>query len=378
MKLESAVRMNAEALGPDVSYGAASTRSPERRPQLAARLGSAFARDELTPAERLVAIEIFKCLARDTEVGVRRALAEHIKDSPLLPRSIAVSLAQDIESVALPILQHSTVLTDEDLIAIISSGSAAKQRAIAQRETVSETVSVALIDRGERSVVEVLLANQGAEISEASYQSLLNTFGDDPEIHELLVARPVLPFEVQERLICLVSDSLKARLIDEHAFPAVLAERLAQQGRERAICRSLSGLTTPQEIEAAVMRLYLKGALTPTLLLRTLSTGQLELFGAGLATLGRLPCRKAQSALREAGTPALHNLYERSHLPAHLQKAFQVVLEIVLGARHSRAPGSKSTLERQIVCGLVHAYRSVSPDSLENVICQLGRLEADL
>jgi len=374
--LEDALQANTAALG-GVAEDLKALRAPERRPQLAARLGAAFAGGELNPAERLVVIEIFKCLARDTAVEVRAALAEHVKHSPLLPQSLAMKLAQDIESVALPILQHSTVLTDDDLTTIIGDGSTAKQRAIAQRETLSDTVSLALIDAGDKGVIETLLANPGAEISEASYHSLLNAFADDTDIQEGLVDRAALPFEIQERLIALVSDELRARLVAEHDFPEVLAEQLAQQGREGAICRSLATLRTPQEIEAAAMRLYLKGALTPTLLLRALSAGRLEFFGAALATLGRLPSQKAQEALRKAGTPALRSLYEKSRLPQHLQKAFQVILEVVLAGGRGERKLPQAEIEERIVHQLVRAYRDVSPDSLENVICRLGRAQGN-
>ena len=100
-------------------------------PQKAANLGGAFARGELTAPERAVAIEVFERLLRDSEVEVRRTLAEHIKSSPLLPRGLALQLAEDVAAVAVPILQSSPVLSDEDLVAIISGGDPAKQRAVA-------------------------------------------------------------------------------------------------------------------------------------------------------------------------------------------------------------------------------------------------------
>ena len=373
MRLSRSAWENTEALAPTRPIGVDPAPSGERRPQLAARLGAAFTRGELTEPERLVAIEIFKCLARDSEVEVRRTLAEHIKNSPLLPRAIARELADDIETVAVPVLQSSLALTDEDLISIIQGGNTVKQRAIAEREALSEPVSDALVDTGKKDVVAAMLANDGADISEASYQSLLDTFADDGEIHELLVDRPTLPIDIQERLISLVADDLQARLVEKHDLPAALAERLIQHARERALVLSLSTLSDIQEIDAAVMRLYLKGMLTPTLLLRALCTGQVELFGAGLATLARIPTAKAQKALSRSGSTALWDIYERSRLPAHLQKAFQVVLDLVLDARR---PGEPAAQEERIVLSLVQSYRDLGPDSLENVIYRLGGMTA--
>ncbi|WP_193370890.1 DUF2336 domain-containing protein [Pelagibius marinus] len=347
------------------------------RPQLAAGLGKAMARGELTAEEKAVAVEVLKTLIRDTELEVRRTLAEHIKSSPLLPSDIALRLAQDVEAVAIPILQSSPVLTDDDLLSIISDGNPVKQRAIAGREALSEAVSGALIGTGQKTVIEILLANDGAQISNESYRSLLDAFGADTTVQELLVERPVLPFAVKERLVHLVSKALQARIIQKHALPPALVEQLGQHGRERALLQNLAALKGGREIEAAVARLARTKGLTPTLLLRVLSAGLLEFFSAGMAALARVPSANAQNALRKAGTPALNSLYARAQLPAQLQPAFQIMLEEVLERRRAGHNGTQPEMEQRIISNLVQSYRRISPDSLESVIYQLGRLKAD-
>lgn len=343
------------------------------RPKLAASLGGAFARGELSERERAVAAEVFSSLLHDTEVEVRRTLAEHIRASPLLPHGIAMKMAEDVESVALPVLQSSPVLTDDDLLLIISRGSSAKLCAIAGRATLSEAVSDALVGTGRKTVVEMLLANDGAAISEAAYHSILEQFAQETSIHELLVERPVLPFAVKEQLVSLVSRALQARLMERHDVPAQLVAQLTRHGRERALLASLAALRGGRDIDAAVSRLALTGALTPTLLLRVLAAGQLQHFAAALARLAKVPSAKAKKALRQTGVPALVALYERSDLPAQLLPAFKTILDVVL-AQADGEPLPQAQLEARIVEELVHAYRQISPDSLESVIHQLGRL----
>jgi len=348
-----------------------------QRPALAARLGFAFVADRLSEREREVAIAIFRCLAGDTEVEVRRILAEQIRSSPLLPHSLALRLAEDVEAVAVPILESSFVLTDEDLLSIIRSGNVVKQRAIARRDLLSEAVSDALIDTRRKNVVEVLLANQGSEIAEQSYEKLLNTFADDPEIQELLVDRPMLPVDVRYRLVMLVSEDLQARLIEEHAFPSTLADQLIRHGRERALAQSLLAETDAQAVDAAALRLHENGELTATLLLRSLWLGHLQFFGAGMAALARTPSDKVRETLRKNGSAALRELYAKSGLPTQLQKAFQVILEAVLQARRSDTPTSQHAQDKRIVNELVHSYRRVSPEAPDSVIFQLGRLGSE-
>ena len=85
-------------------------RSATARAETAAGVAAAFADGDLAPRERRMAEGILEILAADVAEEVRRSLAEHVKHSPLLPRRLAIALAEDVESVALPILRASEVL----------------------------------------------------------------------------------------------------------------------------------------------------------------------------------------------------------------------------------------------------------------------------
>ena len=80
-----------------------------------------------------MAEDIFRIMGKDTEVRVREALSQNLKEKPNVPHDIAVSLAKDVDSVSLPVLQFSEVLSDADLIEIVRSQDPAKPVAIAQR-----------------------------------------------------------------------------------------------------------------------------------------------------------------------------------------------------------------------------------------------------
>ena len=82
----------------------------------------------LTPEERVHAESIMRLMAEDAVVHVRRALAVTLRSSPKLPRDIARALAKDVEAVALPVLEHSPSLSDQDLIEVLAAAPFAKQR----------------------------------------------------------------------------------------------------------------------------------------------------------------------------------------------------------------------------------------------------------
>jgi len=84
--------------------------TPEQRASVAHRLCRRMALDVLSDHERKYAEEIMGILAADAAELVRRTLAVTLRNSPVLPREIALKLAQDVEAVAIPLLQESPVL----------------------------------------------------------------------------------------------------------------------------------------------------------------------------------------------------------------------------------------------------------------------------
>jgi len=95
--------------------------SPENRAATAENVGEFYADGEPSEAEKAIAQDIFRAMVRDAEVRVREALAQTLKESPDLPSDVARTLAADVDSVALPVIEYSQVLTDEDLIEILET-----------------------------------------------------------------------------------------------------------------------------------------------------------------------------------------------------------------------------------------------------------------
>ncbi len=112
--------------------------SPEARANAAHKICRRLDSIELTDAETESARQVLDLMCNDAAVLVRRALAVTLRNSPKLPRDIAIRLAKDVDAIAIPVLKNSPVITDEDLVEIVLSGSPEKQTAIAQRPTLGE------------------------------------------------------------------------------------------------------------------------------------------------------------------------------------------------------------------------------------------------
>jgi len=117
----------AEILTPEGIERLNADTSPWVRAQTAATVAVLFVENALSEGERQFALGILEHLARDLELQVREALSDHLKHCALLPRSIAQTLADDIESVAVPIIRYSSVLDEADLLSIVHTGSEPKQ-----------------------------------------------------------------------------------------------------------------------------------------------------------------------------------------------------------------------------------------------------------
>jgi uncharacterized protein (DUF2336 family) len=306
-----------------------------KRAEIAGRLGAAIDAQLLSEGELRLAHDIVAILARDVAVEVRGALASALRGSTRLPRSVAATLASDVDSVALPILASSLMLTNEDLVGIVRRGSAAAQAAIAGRPGVAEPVSAALVRHGDEGAVSTLMRNPTSQIGDASYGEALDRFAGSEAVTSGMAQRPQLPPRVAERLVTLVSDELQHYLIAHHNVPVPVAKDLMLRSRECAVLRVSAGLGG-SHVETFAAQVGARDRLTPTLLLRALCTGHRAFFEAGMARLGSIPVANARTLIRDPGTSAFAALYRSSGLPANLLPVFRAVIEAT-GAPQARA-----------------------------------------
>lgn len=289
--------------------------SAENRMLTAEKLGGAFASGAFGEHERALAEDIFRLMVRDVEVRVRASLSKSIRFSPDLPHEVAVALANDVADVALPIIESSSVLTDEDLIAIIGNKPAEYLIAIASRPEVSEKVSDTLVDSKNENVVTRLVSNDGAKLSENTMAKVLDDFGHIQRISNPMAERKVLPMRIAERLVNLVSERIKNHLVTHHDLSADVAMDLLLDSRERATLHLLDGSSDTPDIFDLVDQLYANGRLTSTIILRALCMGDLTFFEAALAKQAGIPISNAYQLIHDRGGNGLQRLFGKCGLP---------------------------------------------------------------
>ncbi|KAA5805004.1 DUF2336 domain-containing protein [Alkalicaulis satelles] len=353
------------------------THSDEEERALAARKVCArYAGPGLTDEERELGAEIVRVLAQDAAELVRRALSVTLQRSPYLPEDVARQLMGDIDSIALPIIAGSPVLSDEDLIAIVRSGGPRRQTAVAARETLSEPLTAEIAEHGVSEAVSVLAANSGAAFNTAAYASVFNRFAHSPHILERFIERPSLPLEVTEKLVARISDAALQRLVARHALPPQLAVELAEGARERATVDLVDQAGLSSDPRRFVQQLQLNARLTPSLMLRALLRGHITFFEHAVAELAGVEHARAWVLIHDAGPLGLDAVFKKAGLPERILPAVRAALS----AWHSLEVGPDGTRDlirfRQRLMERVFTQFQGAPVA-ELDYC-LDRLDADI
>jgi len=314
-------------------------------------------------------------MAKDIEVSVRQSLSQSLRHAVRLPHDVAFKLANDVEIVALPIIENSMVLTDADLIAVVNSGSDQKHEAIANRPNVSEKVSEALITKAGEKAVTVLMNNATAHITEQSLDKAVDRFQESENIKEAMVRRAVLPIMVAERLAAIVSDKLKDYLVSHHELSSTMASDLVLQSRERTVIGFAAG-SSEKDIEKLVVQMYRNRRLTPSIILRALCMGDVVFFEAALAIMANVPVVNARILIHDAGRLGLKTLYEKAGMPAGLLAAVRVALDVV---HETELDGGTNDLERyraRVIERVLTQYEDFGSEDLDYLLAKLGDMMA--
>ncbi len=325
--------------------------STEVRVETVAKIAADFESEHMDDRARSIAEDIFRVLLRDVEVRVRAALSENLKNSQIIPHDIALSLAKDVIEVAAPVLKSSQVLTDDDLIEIVQTQPSASRVAIAQRESVTPGVCDALVESEDEDAVATMVGNDGAEVSEAAFEKVLDVFPESDRVKENAVHRTKLPVKLAERLITMVSNELQTHLVSHHELSPDIAAGVILQSREKATLDLLTPDSEAVDIEGLVEQLHAAGRLTPSIILRAICTGDQMFFEAAIARLADISMTNTHILIFDAGPLGLRELYRKTGLTEDMFPAIRAAVTVACemeydGEEHDRERYRSRMIER--------------------------------
>lgn len=284
-------------------------------------------KSDMSELDRMAAQEIIRMLAADAAELVRRALAVTLRTSELLPHDVAVKLAQDVTTVAVPVLTHSPLFSDADLRELIVTGGPVRQVAIAKRDSLSEAVTTTLAESAVEEAVVIACANDNARFSDGSMNRVMDRFGTSEVLHSVLINRKALPVSVSERLVHIVSSALREQLISHHAIKPETAVEIVQATQERATLDLADQAGASMDPQGLARHLMATKRLTPSLMLRALARGHIAFFEHSLAELSGVPHERTWLMVHDAGALGLRAVYDRAGLPGRMFQTFRAAVD---------------------------------------------------
>ena len=306
--------------------------------------------NNLTSKGIKLAEDIFNILTHDIEIKVREVLSESLKNSYNLPSEIVQTLINDQDSVAVPFIKCYDSFTRSDLLRILELPNINKQKAVAQRINLSEDISQYIVDRCPEEVVGTLILNNSAHISDKTYDTIVNKYSDSENIKTCLVYRQELPVAVIEKIVNILSQELKHRLITTHNLPNNLACDIVEQVKEKATLKISQEFSSDKQIEELVRQLYTANRLTPNLVVRSICLGDLKFFEYALMHLSNTPITEVRKILFSSSMDFMvRNLLRKAYIPKSMFPAVFSALEVLREIRFDVQKNDRQTFSHRVI-----------------------------
>lgn len=290
-------------------------------------LARAWLISDLSEDDRAGAEGALLMLLDDTSPLVRQAMAEVFAHSAEAPAAIVQALSLDQASIALPVLEHSPLLIDADLVDIIATGNCEMQCAIARRINLPASVCAAIAEVGSAAAALELIENAYAELAPFSWDRIVERHGHLAAIRESMLVLEDLPAATRLALVAKLSDTLAQFVVARNWLSADRAGRITVEARDRSTI-NIAARSRGDDMAGLVRHLRASGQLTAGLILRALLSGNFELMDSALAELSGLPRARVSALLHDRGGASVQALLVRAGLPESTFAAFQSALEV--------------------------------------------------
>lgn len=356
----------------------AQTAPAAQRAEGAGALARAYLYSDLDAHARRETEIALMSLLDDPSPLVRKALADNFASAADAPHAIVSALASDQSDIASPVLSRSPLLTEAELIDCAAIGDAFAQSAIALRARVPAGVCAALAEVGAREAAISLAVNPGADLPEFSMRRMVERFGDDGEMREALLSRPWLPATVRNDLVNATAASLTAFVVDCGWLTGERAKRLTREARDKAnviIVAEAAERDGRQGVRDLVAHLRASNQLTATLVLRSLLSGNRDLFEAALAELSGLREERVAGLVRDFRGAGFAALYARAGLLEKYLPAFRAALEAQ--REYADVNGGEAKLSLVMIERVLTACEEINGGELDKLMALLRRFEME-
>lgn len=346
------------------------------RTNVAQKVGILYTSSSITETQRELAEDIFRLLIHDTEIKVRQALVETLRNARHLPHDIITAIIHDIDSIALPFIQYSVALSDDDLLAILDMSEVKRQKAVAKRQTLSSTIADAIAEKCSDEVIAHLLTNQTSDIATPTYEKIIKKYPRNELIYRSMVYRNNLPFEITEKIISRISYKLKMYLVLNHNLPQNFASDLIDEIKEKLTLKISDDYSQDTRISDFVRHLHKSGHLTPSLVTRAICSGDLLFFEHALGYLSDTSVNNVRKILYTSSADfEIRNLLRKALLPKStfpiIFNALKIIRDIHFDCNHySNKTFSRKIIER--ILSFAPSTEEMANDDIDYLISKIS------
>jgi uncharacterized protein (DUF2336 family) len=351
------------------------TASAGERAEATRSLARAWLISDLTAEDRAAAEGALLMLLDDASPLVRQAMAEVFARSTEAPAAIVQALSLDQPSVALPVLEHSPLLIDADLVDIVATGDGEMQCAIARRVGLPASVCAAIAEVGSAAAALELIENPYAELAPFSWDRIVERHGHLAAIRESMLQLDDLPAATRAALVTKLSETLAQFVVARNWLSPDRAGRITSEARDRSTI-NIAARSRGEDLRGLVRHLRLTGQLNAGLILRAMLSGNLELFEAALAELSELPLARVSALLHDRSSASLNALLRRAELPESTYAAFRIALEVWHETGFVDTIGGAARLRRRMV-ERVLTHCETGRDAAEPLLILLRRFATE-
>jgi uncharacterized protein (DUF2336 family) len=304
------------------------TASAGERAEATRALARAWLVSDLSDDDRAAAEGALLMLLDDRSALVRQAMAEVFCRNADAPAAIIRALSTDQPAVALPVLEFSPLLIDADLVDIVATGDSETQCAIARRIALPAPVCAAIAEVGSAAAALELIENPHAELAPFSWDRIVERHGHLAAIRESMLVLEDLPAATRMALVAKLSDTLAQFVVARNWLSQERAVRAVGEAMDRSIV-VVAARSRDDDMQGLMRHLRVTGHLTAGLILRSLLSGNSELFHHALVELTELPAARVAALLHDGAGASLTALLKRAGLPESTHPAFRAALEAI-------------------------------------------------
>ena len=285
----------------------------EKRTELTDKIAAYYQSGGFSEEQMVAAAKVFGILVKDAEVKIRKALFDEVQKQDNIAKDVMMAFAHDIQTIKLPVLQFSDVLTDEDLIEIVTS---TEKNNNLQSELLLKDKTNNQEDNVEKTKENNSLLN------------VLDKIYDKDEILGSMIDRNNLPITVVSNLVKRVSDSLYSKLLEKHLDHFKLIDQnIIAKSCDVAILRIIGLRSKSEEYDRftqIIKHLDISEELIP---IYALCMGNLHIFQVIIARITQTPVQNIKTLIMDESNKGFRAMYLSSGLSKDLLEASEYILQ---------------------------------------------------